>query len=189
MRLLKMPKISVIRDNIVDEFEIVKILKAVKDDPKLMFSVAVAWETGARVGELVQLRKKDFSEEDGMWLVSVPTEKQRTRIHGQMPKRLLKMKKDQIYEKIIKPMLDKQKDSEKPIIFPDNADAMSKRLKSRYPDVYFHWFRHSRATIWSRKLDIFILQYAMGWRDIRMANIYVHQEQMSGKMGGALQET
>jgi len=184
-----MPKISVLRDNIVDEFEIVKILKSVKNDPELLFAIAIAWETGARIGELVQLRPKDFSEQGNLWLCSVPTEKQRTKIHGQQPKRLLQIKKDQIYEKIIKPHISKQKDPDRPIVFKSSGDCLSKRMKSKYPDVYFHWFRHSRATLWSRVFDIFTLQYAMGWQDIRMANIYVHQQQMSRKMGDKLLET
>ncbi len=183
-----MPKINILREHIVDEFEIVKILKAVKDEPKVLFAVAIAWETGARIGEITQLRPKDFSEENDLWDVSIPTLKQRLKIHGQAPKRLLKIKKDQIYLKIIKPFVDKQKDSDKPIIM-ESQDSLRNKLNRRYPDVYWHWFRHSRASLWSRKMDIFTLQYAMGWQDIRMANIYVHQEQMSKKMGDLLLET
>jgi integrase len=184
-----MPLISVIRDNIVDEFEIVRILKTLRDEPKLMFAVAIAWETGARISELIQLRPKDFSEENDLWVVSIPTLKQRIKLHGQAPKRLLKIKKDQIYEKIIKPQLIKQTDMDKQVTMPHTRHSLRKKLKTRYPDVYFHWFRHSRATIWSRKLDIFTLQYAMGWQDIRMANSYVHQEQMSKKMGDILNKS
>lgn len=180
-----MPKISVIRDHIVDEFEIIKILNAVKDDKRLRFAVAIAWETGARISELLQLRQKDFSEEGDLWIVSIPTLKQRTKIHGQAPKRLLKIEKDNIYEKLIKPVLDKQIDPLKPILNTDRF-TLAHTLKRKYPDIYFHWFRHSRSTLWSRKLDIFTLQYAMGWQDIRMANIYVQQEQMSNKMGELL---
>lgn len=183
-----MPKIDVIRDHIVDEYEIVRILKVVKDDAKLLFAVAIAWETGARISELIQLRAKDFSEENDLWVVSIPTLKQRVKLHGQAPKRLLKIRKDQIYEKIISPMLKNQKDIDKPIVLPNTRFSLAEKLKRRYPDVYFHWFRHSRATIWSRKLDIFTLQYAMGWQDIRMANAYVHQEQMSKKMGDILKD-
>lgn len=181
-----MPKIETVREHIVDEYEIVKILKTLRDEPKLMFAVAIAWETGARIGEVVQLRAKDFSEEENLWICSVPTEKQRVKIHGQQPKRMLKINKDQIYEKIIKPIVSKQTDLEKPIVLPNSQETLRNKLKRRYPDVYFHWLRHSRATIWSRKLDIFTLQYALGWQDIRMANIYVHQEQMSKKMGDIL---
>lgn len=188
LRRLQMPKISVVRDRIVDEYEIVKILKTLKDQPKLLFAVAIAWETGARVSEITQLRSKDFSEEGNLWVVSVPTLKQRIKLHGQAPKRILKIKQDQIYEKIISPILKTQKDVEKPIVFPNSRDTLLKNLKARYADIYFHWFRHSRATLWSRKLDIFTLQYAMGWQDIRMANIYVHQGQMSKKMGDLLSD-
>ena len=184
-----MPKIANPRDNIVDEFEIVRILKVLKDDAKLMLAVAIAWETGARISELLQLRQKDFSEEGNLWICSLPTLKQRTMIHGQIPKRILKIKKDQIYDKIIKPALLRHGESEKIIVFDNTRDSLEKKLKVRYPEVYFHWLRHSRATIWSRKMDIFTLQYAMGWKDIRMANIYVHQEQMSKKMGDILSQT
>lgn len=176
-----MPKISVIRDNIVDEYELVKILKTLKDN-KLEFAVALAWLTGARIGELLQLRAKDFSEENNAWIVSVPTEKQRTKVHGQEPKRKLKIKKDGFYDKIIKPFLDKQQDPSKPLLIPNDRFSLAHKLKRRYPDVYFHWLRHSRATIWSRTMKIFTLQYAMGWRDIRMANIYIHQSGMSNIM-------
>jgi integrase len=186
---MKMPKITTPRENIVDIYELVKILKTLSDEPKVRFAVAIAWETGARIGEIVQLRKKDFSEEPNFWLCSVPTEKQRTKRHGQQPKRLLKITKDPIYNKIIKPFLEKQEELDKSLIFPNTQSTLRKKLKRRYPDVYFHWLRHSRATIWSNKLDIFTLQYALGWQDIRMANIYVHQEQMSRKMGDMLLET
>ena len=181
-----MPKISVLRENIVDEYEIVTILKACKDDRKLLFAVAIAWETGARIGEILQLRLKDFSEENNMWLVSVPTEKQRHKIHGQAPKRNLKIEKDGIYNKIIKPFLSIQTDAVKPLLMPYSRFTLSHKLKRRYPNIYFHWFRNSRATLWSRKMSIFVLQYAMGWQDIRMANIYVHQEVMANRMAEEL---
>jgi integrase len=184
-----MPRIDVVRDNIVDEFEIAKIFNAVKDEPKLLLAVAIAWETGARIGEIVQLRQKDFSEQGDLWVVSIPTLKQRIKIHGQAPKRVLQIKIDRFYHAIIKPALDSQKDANIPLFLSNTQQTLRNKLKRRYPDVYFHWFRHTRATLWSRKLDIFTLQYAMGWQDIRMSNIYVHQEQMSMKMGGLLLET
>jgi len=177
-----MPKITTPRDRIVDEFEIVKILKACKDDKKLLFAVAIAWETGARISEIIQLRQKDFSEEGIFWIVSIPTLKQRTLIHGKAPIRNLAIKKDQIYEKIIKPELLKQTNPEKAIVFPYSRNSLAEKLKVRYPDVYFHWFRNSRATIWSRTFDIFTLQKSLGWKDIRMANVYVLNEQTLNKM-------
>jgi integrase len=181
-----MPKINVIRDNIVDDFELLRILKACKDDKKLLFAVAIAWETGARISEIIQLRPKDFSEEEGMWIVSVPTLKQRQMVHGQAPKRILPIKKDWVYEKVIKPELLRQKDMDKPVVFPYSRFDLSKKISRRYPDVYFHWFRHTRSTMWSRKVSIFQLQYLMGWRDIRMANTYVHQEQMAQQLKGLI---
>jgi len=184
-----MPKIANPRDTIVDEFEIVQILKAVKDDPKLVLAVALAWETGGRINELLQLRAKDFSEEGNLWICYMPTLKQRNLVHGKVPKRILQIDKDPIYNKIIKPALLKQNDSEKTILSPATMYSLEKKLKVRYPQVYFHWFRHSRATIWSRKFDIYTLQYALGWKDIRMANTYVHQEQMSKRMGDILSKT
>jgi len=185
----KMPKITTPRDNIVDEFEIVKILRTCKNDRELMFAVAVAWETGARISELLQLRPKDFSEEGDKWIVSVPTLKQRNLIHGQLPKRRLAIPKDWIYEHIIKPEILKQKNNDVAILLKTNRWSLAERLKCRYPEVYFHWFRHTRATLWSRKLNIFQLQFALGWKDIRMANIYVHKEQMTKQMGDALLDT
>jgi integrase len=177
-----MPKITTPRERIVDEFEIVKIINACKDDRKLRFAVAIAWETGARISELIQLRQKDFSEQGDFWLVSIPTLKQRTLIHGQAPRRILHIKKDGLYEKVIKPILLKQLYPDKAIVFPNSRQSLSDKLKRRYVDVYFHWFRNSRATLWSEKFDIFTLQEAMGWRDIRMANIYVRQRAMGLKM-------
>ena len=181
-----MPKITTPRETIVDEFEIVKILKAVKDDRKLLFAVAIAYKTGARISEILQLRPKDFSEEGDQWIVSIPTLKQRVLVHGQAPKRVLPITKDAIYDKIIKPELEKQTDREKPVVFPYSRQTLSDKLKRRYPDVYFHWFRHSFSTSKSRKVDIFELQYALGWKDIRMANTYVHQEQMTRRLKGLL---
>lgn len=176
-----MPNFATERTTIVDEFEIIKILKAVKDDWKLLWAVAIAWETGARISELIQLKPKDFSEEGHMWVISIPTLKQRYKIHGEAPRRLLKIKKDNIYEKIIKPLNDKQPDFDKRVINVSDG-YLRKKIRLRYPDVYFHWFRHSRATLWSKKFDIFALKYAMGWKDITMANRYVHQEDMANKM-------
>jgi integrase len=172
----------------VDEFELLKILKACKDDRKLLFFVAIAWKTGARIGEIVQLRPKDFVEEGDNWIVSIPTLKQRTLIHGQAPKRNLPITKDWVYEKAIKPMLLKQTEMDRPVVFPNSQENLRNKLKARYPDVYPHWFRHSFATIQSRKkkITIFQLQYALGWKDIRMANLYVHQEQMTQGLKGLL---
>lgn len=177
-----MPKITTPRDHIVDEFEIIKILKACKDDRKLLFAISIAWETGARIGELIQLRTKDFSEQGDYWVVSIQTLKQRVLVHGKPPRRTLFIKKDQIYEKIIKPELLKQTNPDKPIVFPNSINTLENKIKVRYPDVYFHWFRHSRATIWARTFDIFTFKDAMGWKDIRMANHYVHSEGLGKKM-------
>ena len=181
-----MPKITNPRDNIVDEFEIVKILKACRDDSKLLFAVAIAYKTGARISEIIQLRAKDFSEQEGLWIVSVPTLKQRYKVHGREPRRELPIMKDQIYEKIIKPFLEKHRDCPNPIVYPESRQSLENKLKRRYPDVYFHWLRHSAATRFSENADIFELQSAMGWKDLRMANRYVHNRNMSQRLMGKM---
>ena len=152
-----MPKLSVQRSTIVDEFELAKILKSVKDDDQLLFCVAIAWETGARISEILDLRPKDFSEEGDFWVCSLYTAKQRVKVHGQRPKRILKIKKDNIYRKIIRPIIQERIDMDRRIC-TSTKDYLGKKLRQRYDNVYFHWLRHSRATIWSRVMDIFLLQ-------------------------------
>jgi integrase len=181
-----MPKINNPRDNIVDEFEIGKILNACRDDSKLLFAVAIAYKTGARISEIIQLRARDFSEQEGLWLVSIPTLKQRYKVHGREPRRELPITKDKIYEVIIKPFLDKNKDSPNELVYPETRHTLKGKLKRRYPDVYFHWFRNSASTRFSRTLDIFELQSAMGWKDLRMANRYVLNRNMSQRLRGKL---
>jgi len=183
-----MPKITNPRDNIVDEFEIVKILKACRDDSKLLFAVAIAYKTGARISEILMLRAKDFSEQEGLWIVSVPTLKQREKIHGREPRRELPIMKDQIYEKIIKPFLEKHRDCPNPILYPETRHTLKGKLKRRYPDVYFHWFRHTVSTriARSKKMDTFELQHAMGWKDIRMATRYIHNQNMAQRLRGKM---
>jgi integrase len=181
-----MPKITNPRNNIVDEFEIKKIFNAVGDEPKLLFAVAIAYKTGARISEIIQLRAKDFSEQEGLWIVSIPTLKQRYKIHGSPPRRELPITQDKIYKIIIKPFLDKNKDSPNPLVYPETRHTLKSKLKRRYPDVYFHWFRHGASTRFSRTLDIFELQSAMGWKDLRMANNYVHNRNISQRLRGKL---
>lgn len=183
-----MPKINNPRDHIVDEFEIGKILNAVQDDKPLLFAVAMAYLTGARISEILMLRAKDFTDDGIFWSVSVPTLKQRMKIHGREPRRLLIIKKEKIYEMVIRPHLDRQVDLTRPLLFPNSRTALADRLRTRYPDVYFHWFRHTRATLWSRNVkgDIFKLRYIMGWQDIRMANRYVHNQNMAQSLRGDL---
>lgn len=137
-----MPKINNPRDHIVDEFEIGKILNAVQDDKPLLFAVAMAYLTGARISEILMLRAKDFTDDGIFWSVSVPTLKQRMKIHGREPRRLLIIKKEKIYEMVIRPHLDRQVDLTRPLLFPNSRTALADRLRTRYPDVYFHWFRH-----------------------------------------------
>ncbi len=137
-----MPKIVNPRENIVEEFEMVKILKAVQRDKKLMFAVAIAWETGARISEILQLRVKDFTDDGPEWTVSIPTLKQRIKIHGREPRRIIPIKKDRIYELVIKPYLDNHTDPNKTLLFPYTRRGLADKINKKYPDVYFHWFRH-----------------------------------------------
>lgn len=183
-----MPKIVNPRQDIVEEFEMVKILKAVQRDKKLMFAVAIAWETGARISEILQLRVKDFTDDGSEWTVSIPTLKQRIKIHGREPRRIIPIKKDRIYELVIKPYLDNHADPNKTLLFPYTRRGLADKINKKYPDVYFHWFRHTRATLWSRKvgIDIFKLKYIMGWKDIRMASNYVHNQNMVSSLRGLL---
>jgi hypothetical protein len=153
-----MPKINNPRDNIVDEFEIGKILNAIQDDKPLLFAVAMAYLTGARISEILMLRAKDFTDDGVFWSVSVPTLKQRIKIHGREPRRTLIITKEKIYDKVVKPYLDRQVDLTRPLLFPNSRTALADRLRTRYPDVYFHWFRHCVSE------DTKILTVS-GWKD------------------------
>lgn len=82
---MKTPKVAKLRDKWFSKSEIIAILSASssvsrgKNEPEQRFAMKrwVPWlcaYSGARVGEIVQLRKKDFRREEGSWVFTITPE-------------------------------------------------------------------------------------------------------------------
>jgi len=49
-----------------------------KNAQELMWMMKVLWHTGLRIGEVIQIRKEDYREVDGVWCISINTEDGKT---------------------------------------------------------------------------------------------------------------
>ena len=87
-----MPKIKVVRDDVLDEAEVIMTFNRL-ESLQMKAIVYLMWFSGARVGEVVLLKLKDIKDGENFIEINMPTLKQRKQI---IPRRVLKIPKDKV---------------------------------------------------------------------------------------------
>lgn len=168
-----MGKPNVVRDDIIREEEMIQTLKNTnKLDVQALLSIL--WLTGARISEALNVKGKDI-EDCGEYLsISFITLKQRVKEGQLMPRRTLKILKGTIYYNIIKEYINKSRIYPELKLFNKTDTYYWKYMKMANPNIHFHLFRHSLATLASDKVDVFDMKEWFGWKKMDMAVNYVH---------------
>lgn len=178
--------------------------------------LALAWIFAKRIGEIVRLRKEDFTFGKEFLYVKFLLEKKRPKPGGQLPLQDMPVRLDHpLIQKFILPYINK---FDKGFIFPSHSADHIKRtiddkwvlreyevkgghltpsratqmLKQLDKDVYWHWFRHSVATLMTypedrggMEADVWDLMEFLGHTDPKVSVTYVRQ---SGQKTMALAE-
>ena len=178
-----MPKIKVVRDDVLDEAEVIMTFNRL-ESLQMKAIVYLMWFSGARVGEVVMLKLKDIKDGENFIEINMPTLKQRKQI---IPRRVLKIPKDKIFYPFFKRHILSIRPQEGHMaLFDLTPFTIWYELKKANPDIYPHLFRHSRATILSEKVDVFDMKETFGWSDLQMANTYVHRKNVKERVFDAL---
>ena len=171
-------------EDILSEEEILKMIEAagsVRDKA----IIALLYDSGIRVGELLSLRKKDidFNEDIAHITVNGKTGMRKIPILFSAPylSSYLEFVKDKEPDSYLWTGIGRWTKSNK--LVDDNAirkvlrlAAEKARIKKR---IYPHLFRHSRATYYANRLTEQQLKAFFGWTgDSKMVSTYVH---MSGR--------
>lgn len=171
-----MPKIKTIREDIIDENEVIRTIMACKTSEMKAF-VSILALTGGRISEIRAIRGKDIAVIDNdCWTISLLTLKQRPKQWAIPPRRVLKFPINPLFEKIIKPFINNSKFSSEQLVFPKSSVFYYKRLKEANPESYPHLFRHSLATRFSERVNAFDMKEWFGWKCLSMADTYVHNK-------------
>lgn len=169
-----MPKIKVIREDLISEEELrTTILNARSREIKAFICFLAL--TGGRISEVRGIRGKDIEViDDNSWSVNVVTLKQRQKDWEIPKRRTLKIVRDSLFEKIIRPYINEGNFKGEMFLFPHSSVFYWKQLKLANPNVYPHLFRHTLATAFSERVDVWDLKEWFGWKGLNMANEYVH---------------
>jgi integrase len=170
-----MPKIKTIREDIISPEELKETIRRCPTREMQAF-VAILAVTGARISEIVRsIKAKDIEIiDEESWSISIVTLKHRPKAWEILPRRVLKLQRDVLFEKVIRPFLNESKFKGDMLIFPKSSAFYSKQLKKANPMVYPHLFRHTLATRLAEFVSPFDLKEWFGWKKIDMAEIYVH---------------
>jgi len=176
-----------IKDSIFTHEDIMKLVE-VADHPRTKAMVITLWESGARLGEFVNLRVGDLRFTKLGVYVKIKTEK----IDVGYREILLRFSEPYLRQWLnLHPLKDdpkaplwvkKWRDGIKPItqrsiqwILRDLGRRASKIYKNFNKRVFAHAFRHSRATELAKHLTDEEMDYYFGWvHGSKMPGIYVH---------------
>jgi len=146
--------------------------------------VAFAYESGARISEILSLKIEHIRFDDLGAIVTIPTGKtgaRRIRIVESVPFLKRWLNKHPLKNEPKAPIFCKLSSPKGPLDYA-SVRALLKRLKRRAglkKRIHPHLFRHSRATYLAKYLSEQQLKVYLGWaNDSRMASVYVH---LSGK--------
>ena len=122
------------------------------------------WKTGMRVGELVRLRRSDFSRDGHLWRVRVRTLKRRGEHYRVIPFDL-----DREAESALEAVLSSGYEN----VFPSYVALVRYFRKHMPPGVRIHDIRHARASLAARVVSPFAVQRLLGHRLITTTMYYV----------------
>lgn len=160
------------------EYKIIKEILGEIISPRDKALCALLYGTGARLNELLQLKRDDLRVKGNYLVVYLYTEK-----NWQHPIRAvpIKFKPTPLKEKpkpaeawIVKPVMDWLEVCGE-ILFPF-SDRWARKIVQKHFGCHPHLLRHSRLThlVELFGLKDFRLQRIAGWRDIKSANPYIH---------------
>jgi integrase/recombinase XerD len=169
-KLIKLPKVNngKLPEELITPEHIEELLEAACSTQDRAF-IFCLWESGARIGELLSLRRKhvQFDSLGAVLIMDGKTGMRRVRL----------LEAASILDEWISDRSFKQEDP----IFPNTYRAYAKRLKTLseragiIKRIYPHLFRHSRATFLAGYLTEAQLCAYMGWTiSSCMPRIYVH---------------
>lgn len=162
-------------EQMLTEEEIKKLIEVTRH-PMERALVSVLYESGCRIGEILTLRIKNitFDEYGAQLIVDGKTGQRRVRIISAVP---------YLQEWLNKHIFKDDPDSwvwlneRKKVLKYNSALDLFIRLKKEAgikKPVNPHNFRHSRATFLAKHLTERQLREFFGWKDFRMADVYVH---------------
>ena len=166
-------------EQMLSEDEVKKLIEVARNSMEKAI-IAVLYESGCRIGEILTMRIKciAFDEYGAQIVVSGKTEPRRVRIISSVPY-LQDWLNDHPFKDDAESWvwLNKRRDCLKYNSIMDILRGLKKASGIKKP-LNPHNFRHSRATFLASHFTERQLRMFFGWRDNRMPDIYVH---MAGK--------
>ena len=144
--------------------------------------IAALWLTGARVSELLRLRRRNVKvvEEEGYIVFEIPTLKKRRRRHAvyETPTRKLFIPIDAPFMDELLSYIEGKAPDE--LLWPRSRQIVWRRIKEVNPLASPHLFRHDRLQhLADRGASMLQLQAWAGWSDARPAGEYIR---LSGQL-------
>ena len=176
---VKTPKNNnIIPNELLTEQDIKKLIR-VADNPRDKAFVSVLFESGCRIGELLNLRLKNVQFEDGYTklVVNGKTGKRMIPLVFSAPALMEWINNHPSRHNYESPLWPKKTKIDEPMNYAlarkllQNLGRKAKIRKRVNP----HSFRHARATLLSKKLPEAVLNEIFGWvQGSRMPSVYIH---------------
>jgi integrase/recombinase XerD len=167
---------------LLTEEDIVRLIGVCKNQRDKAL-IALLWDTGMRVGELLNLKIQDltFQQEGASYVrISGKTGDRRTPVIFSTPYLVNYVNDLRAQSRQTDPLfviIDHGAVTEKPVDYP-SVRKILKQLRARSgldKRIYPHLFRHSRATFYANDLTEQQLKMFFGWTgSSNMASVYVH---------------
>jgi integrase len=143
---------------------------------KMVILLQMLYDTGCRIGELANIKKKDIDFTTGdVMIVGKGKYIRKVRVESNtlhLLKNYIQNINDE--ELIFGWNVETIKRYFKEIMKLISRRQLNREIRKKLTKVSPHWFRHSRAThlaiVWK---DVIKLKDYMGWSDIKMAEVYV----------------
>ena len=174
-----MPRYSFKRDPLTPD-EVAKMISEA-ETPPLRALIVCLWLWGLRVGEALNLEKKDFTIYKRSVTLHIALEKKRKNTGPLIASHNINIKRTSPHAEILIAYLTSVSDGK---VFPMSRWTARRQIKKLLSECSPHFFRHSRASRLAGKTDnVLELVDWFGWADPRPAMNYV---QMSGRLAARL---
>lgn len=173
-----MPKIKGMRDDVLSEEEVMEMINKC-DSLEEKSLISILYLSGARISEILSLKKKDFWTDDNHLMIRIPSLK-RKEVIPYKHTLFLPLNKDPYISHIIYQVKSIEFANQKVWSYSRNyAWRIIKRLDN---NSWLHLFRHTRATLLAEKGATEAQLCAwFGWVDGRPAKNYVQRSEKMAK--------
>lgn len=144
--------------------------------------LALLWYTGARVSELLELRKEHFKTKGNILYVKVKAEK-----HG-TERTAFQLHKDLPYVNLIVKRTEKVRGTQR--VFPFTRQTAWRIIKRVAPEKYPHYFRLNRTVKFLNNPDVTLneIRQWMAWKSIKTVDHYLgYSDRTMEKLGKKLE--